>query len=228
MQPPIIWTTTRSHPPLPQANELHLWRINLQASPASQAMALLGEDEILRANGMDNPTHRQRFCAGRSGLRQILSRYLNCEPAQLVFSYGDKGKPHINLPSTTLQFNISHADELAVVALSTQGPIGIDIEPVRSRPGMSKIARRVFGKAFSNRLQALDPDTQVINFLEHWTDLEARIKAAGAGIFDRKLLTQQQIESCRFIPESGWIGSLALAGVQPQSTNWLAFSFNGH
>jgi hypothetical protein len=42
------------------------------------------------------------------------------------------------------------------------------------------------------------------------------------------LLTQQQIESCRFIPESGWIGSLALAGVQPQSTNWLAFSFNGH
>ena len=224
MQPFITWSSAPTQPLVPATSELHLWKIDLDSMPLEKSIKLLSSDEISRANQLNNMTSKQRFCAGRGGLRRILCNYLDCAPETIVFNYGEKGKPGIKTPIQPIQFNMSHAEDLAVVAISAAEPVGIDIELLKTRSGLLTIARRVFGKEISAKLETLDPQSRIQLFLEHWTELEAQIKAAGAGVFDRKLLTQHDIHSCHFHPQTGWIGNLALIGTKPKEKKWHAYN----
>ncbi|MCG8425844.1 MAG: 4'-phosphopantetheinyl transferase superfamily protein [Chromatiales bacterium] len=221
MQQPLTWNNRPKTIVLPH-DELHLWRVDLAAIEAD--IGQLSDDERERAERISDKQLKQRFISSRCSLRQILACYIGCHPATINFNYGEKGKPTVAAVASAPQFNMSHADDLAIIAISDQA-IGVDIEPIRSRRGMLRVARRLMGETFAHQLETLDPDHQTEVFLQRWTELEACVKAAGAGVFDQRLLQQHTIHACPFQPAAGWVGNLALLDDTPQEKKWLTFTW---
>jgi hypothetical protein len=75
--------------------------------------------------------------------------------------------------------NVSHTDRLTVLAAAPVR-VGIDVEVVRSRRYLEALARRSMTDAeFAEWHAAADP---VRAFVEHWTRVEAYLKAIGTGV----------------------------------------------
>lgn len=224
MQKRIQWLSVSHLPAPPSAEALHLWRIDLDCDEGD--LSALSDDEQHRAEQMITGQTRRRFRAARSGLRRVLGGYLGLSPDQIEFDYNGKGKPSLALNSSSLHFNLSHADDLAIIAISSTCPVGVDIEPFRSdtrNTNRLRIAKRVLGDTACALLATLPVELQQQAFLEQWTTLEASIKAVGAGIFDRSALNGQKISTCSFVPEENWLGALTLVGDAPEAKDWQGF-----
>ena len=102
----------------------------------------LSEDEVARANRFRFEEDRVRWTRARSSLRMILSRYAGDDPGSLCFGYGKHGKPHL-LPVTQVEFNLSHAGDWAIVAVTRMVPVGVDIERIRKDVDMAPLLRRL-------------------------------------------------------------------------------------
>jgi len=165
--------------------DLHIWRVALDR-PASQMQNLaqtLSDSELQRAERFRFERDKNHFIAGRGALRTILSRYLNVAPNLVQFSYGPCGKPEIaeNFGST-LCFNLSHSQGLALYAVTRNRKIGVDIEQIRPVPNMQSIAERFFSKQENAAFQTVSADQKLAAFFNCWTRKEAYIKAIGDGL----------------------------------------------
>jgi 4'-phosphopantetheinyl transferase len=164
------------------AERVDIWRADLNPTtiPMSHFFSLLSTDEQERAQRFHFERDRRRYTVGRGILRILLGRYLNQDPGCLTFHYSAHGKPI--LASASLQFNVSHAQELAVYAITAQAQIGIDLEYVRSDVDAEGIAKRFFRASEYQLLCQLPPDQQRQAFYRYWTAKEACLKAVGTGI----------------------------------------------
>src|SRR5579863_8588690 len=115
-----------------------LWTVSLTSPSPSH----LSEDEIARANRFKFEEDRIRWTRARSALRVILSRYAGDDPARLAFIYGEHGKPAL-LPVSEIEFNLSHAGDWAMIAVSRSIPVGVDIERIRSNFDMVPLLHRL-------------------------------------------------------------------------------------
>ena len=111
----------------------------------------------------------------------MLSRYLNQSPELLQFQYNDQGKPSL-APKSQVEFNLSHAGDLALLAITCGGEVGVDIESIDRKIEINLIAPRSFARAEVDRLFALPTSEQVSAFYRCWTRKEALIKAIGRGL----------------------------------------------
>jgi 4'-phosphopantetheinyl transferase len=168
-------------PDLPEGG-VHVWRIPLMAPAATLAgyQTLLAPDERARAARFHFDIHRHRFAIARARMRMLLSSYSGCTPAQLVFSYTSHGKPYISHPS--LRFNLSHADDIAILGVTRNRAIGVDIEHIRADFATDEIANRHFSKTEVRTLRALAAEERCSAFFRCWTRKEAYIKALGEGL----------------------------------------------
>lgn len=123
-----------------KASEVHIWqaRLNVSTEPFAE---LLSFDEHDRAARFRFEQHRVRFVAGRGILRSILAEYLTVKPQDLKFSYGAHGKPFLN---ERLQFNLAHSEDFALIAVTLDRPIGVDVEAIRSIEKLEALAQRFF------------------------------------------------------------------------------------
>ena len=218
-------------------NEVHIWVANLDISlrQIQQLTTILSEDEQLRAERFYFEQHKNRFIVARGILRTILGNYLNTAPEQLQFSYSDKGKPA--LANATLEFNLSHSQDIALYAFTRQGKIGIDVEYLRSLQDAEKIAERFFSSQEYNRLSLLNSEEQQQEFFRLWTGKEAYLKAIGEGLSGNlaqievinnkeKSVSLLQIQGIsldnwylhNFIPQPDYMASFAVENI---STNTL-------
>ena len=114
---------------------IHVWRADLQQpdSVLKELYAWLTPDEIDRAGRFRFRHLTNHFIVCRGILRTILAQYLGLHPRSLRFIYTQYGKPllAINSDSSSLHFNLSHADNLALFAIARERPVGIDIEVLR-------------------------------------------------------------------------------------------------
>ncbi|CEJ45530.1 4'-phosphopantetheinyl transferase superfamily protein [Chrysosporum ovalisporum Ak1311] len=167
-------------------NDVHIWRINLDVSPAEQEnlLATLSSDEVARANRFHFQEHRQRFIAGRGILRRILARYLGIEPQQVVFSYQERGKPILGnaLAQSGLCFNLSHSQGLALCAVNHHSEIGVDLEYIRSMSDVEALTKRFFLPREYAVMRSLSQEQQQEIFFRYWTCKEAYLKATGEGL----------------------------------------------
>src|SRR5262249_4694628 len=114
---------------------VHVWATNLDVSAtALQASAqMLSSNESERASRFHFERDRNRYIAGRGLLRTVLGKYLHMPSAEVPLVYGPNGKPllqtDINRP--TIHFNLAHSQNLALLAVTYAGQIGIDVEAVR-------------------------------------------------------------------------------------------------
>jgi len=173
----MSWKTPPlSLPPL-TPNSIHIWRANLDhySDPP-----ILSPDEKTRAEQFKFAIHQNRFTAARTILRRILSRYLNQTPDSVQFAYTSYGKPY--LPGTPLYFNLSHANQWALYAISLEEKTGIDIEHMREDREIEMIAERFFSSYENQLLSQMPADKKQEAFFRIWTCKEAFIKGIGEGL----------------------------------------------
>jgi 4'-phosphopantetheinyl transferase len=80
-----------------------------------------------------------------------------------------------------LRFNLSHSNEVALLAVALDAELGVDVEHVRPDFAGEDIARRYFSRAEVEVFNKLPQDERVAAFFRCWTRKEAYIKAIGKG-----------------------------------------------
>jgi 4'-phosphopantetheinyl transferase len=167
------------------ADEVHLWRVDLEAIAGEEAQwsNILSDDERTRAARFHFQIHRQYFIAGRALLRRILAAYLAADSKELTFSYSSKNKPALaGTYANRLSFNISHSGEIALIAVTQNRQIGVDVELIRHDFDTAAIATRFFSEVEQEQLAALPAEQRHETFFRCWTRKEAYIKATGEGL----------------------------------------------
>jgi 4'-phosphopantetheinyl transferase len=160
---------------------IHIWSVDLDQNRhrVNGLSEVLTESERQRAAKFINPVHRDRWIVARGFLREILSKYLDLNPEQIVFTYGQQGKPAIE--GNPIQFNLSHSRDRAVYGVSTKQPIGIDLEYIHPI-GAAGLVDRFFSSAEQAIFHALPESKQQAAFFHAWTQKEAYLKACGTGL----------------------------------------------
>ena len=166
----------------PLRDRIDVWTWRLGASDAELAVliSVLSGDEIARASRFVGQRDREQFIVGRARLRQILAGYLAVRPEAMRFSYGKHGKPLLSRYPRAPSFNLSHSGDLAALAVSGCGAVGIDVEQMR--PVGTDIAQRFFTDNENAILARLSGWQRVESFLRCWTRKEALVKANGKGL----------------------------------------------
>ena len=162
------------------AHEIHVVRFCLERAHDG-ALALLDTSERERAARFYFDRDRRRFIAAHASMRVVLGRCLDRPPQSLRFTAGSNNKPRLVDPPLDLHFNLSHAGERALLALTLGHEIGVDIEEERPIE-MLELARRYFAPAEADELLALPPSEQRSAFFRCWTRKESFIKALGDGL----------------------------------------------
>jgi 4'-phosphopantetheinyl transferase len=164
---------------MPRPSEVHVLTADLDAAPGDSAV--LSEDELERAGRFHFERDRRRFVTGRSTLRQIVARYLDASPREIVFEYGPQGKPRVS--ESAISFNISHSGACALFAFATQFEIGVDVEQFdQARSDDEHVAVSFFSPSEVATLRSHSASSRSRAFLRCWTRKEAFIKARGDGL----------------------------------------------
>jgi 4'-phosphopantetheinyl transferase len=150
-------------------------------APAA-GVGTLSPEELARACRFRFERHRRRFINCRAKLREILATYLDRDPAFIEFEYNQFGKPSVAALNARLYFNVSHAEGVAMFAVSQSREIGIDVERIDSTFADEQIPERFFSSREVEILRALPKAHQVDAFFNCWTRKEAYIKARGLGL----------------------------------------------
>lgn len=223
---------------------VHVWRVPLDDSPerASRFRLHLSDDERGRADRCRTPHPQYQFVITRSILRILLSRYLGILPTQIHFETQPQGKLILVKPSSfPIQFNVSHTRGMALIALTLQHAVGIDVERIDRAIQDRDIAERYFSTRESEHLASLPAPERPLQFFSYWTCKEAYLKMQGRGIaeglahcemtFDSeqsevRLLSlgqQHPEEDCllyRMTVGSEHVGAVAIASSSTQVSYW--------
>jgi 4'-phosphopantetheinyl transferase len=209
----------QSSDPFLPVGGLHLWRIDCHASGdrLRDLWPLLSDRERARAEGLRFEHHRTRYLRAHAGLRRILARYLRIPARSLDFQYGSAGKPYLSPSlSGSLEFNMTTSADLALVAVSADSAVGIDCERVRPRRDLIGLTKRMFGTEEASALAAAPESERMNRFYRDWTDLEARVKADGRGLFRRRdVPPMPALTSGHVIPANGFIAAVARETLPP-------------
>jgi 4'-phosphopantetheinyl transferase len=179
------WIMPPDNLSLPE-NAVHVWLASLEQPEAImlQLKQTLSPEELVRAGKFHFEKDRHHFMAARGLLRTLLSHYLQMQPAQLQFTYNEHGKPSLDhlLQRKPLYFNLSHSHNLALLAFSHVGPLGVDIEYMRPDVAVEQVARVSFSPREQALLLAQPLEERQHAFYACWTCKEAYIKGRGTGL----------------------------------------------
>ena len=166
-----------------EARQVHLWRICLEQDVEilDRFRRILEPEELDRAGRFRFERLQRHFVAARGFLRYVLARYLEAEPETLRFSYNSYGKPSL-VHERSLQFNMSHSHEVALVAVTREAAVGVDVEHIRSDFASEEIATRFFSRLEVETFSSLRKEERVAAFFRCWARKEAYIKAIGKGL----------------------------------------------
>lgn len=165
---------------------VQVWVVRLDDASVDleRGRELLSPDERERAARFKFERHRRRYLIAHIALHEILSRYLAIEPAHLSFDLGTNGKPKLPqaLAPSGIEFNLSHSNEMALLAVSHGRELGVDIEHVREQFEFQDVAERFFTAKEVTAMRGLPPPLQRQAFFKCWTSKEAFLKAKGTGL----------------------------------------------
>jgi len=165
-----------------------------------------------RAPAPADEVHVWRAPADREGraLREVLARYVDEQPARIELRTGAHGKPALADPSSPLSFNLSHSGDLALVAVTLDREVGIDIERVRPRRDLERLAGRALDPAAAAAVRGAAPAERLVAFHEAWTRREAIAKCLGTGLGGPLPPTPAAVTALDAGP--GYAGALAVTG----------------
>lgn len=203
---------------------------------------MLSSDELARASRFVFDRHRNYYLVRRLALRELLGQYLDRAPSDVRFAYGSYGKPE--LPGEALRFNVAHSGDLAVIGLTEQDRLGVDVERIRELQDIDSLAQRVFSRPELDVFHALPDPSKTQAFFNCWTRKEALVKAVGDGLShppDDFAVTLRPGEEARLLqvggsprraaawslfglrPMDGWVGAVAVesSAAALEHAGWL-------
>ncbi|HEY7171227.1 MAG TPA: 4'-phosphopantetheinyl transferase superfamily protein [Vicinamibacterales bacterium] len=214
-------------PVLAQAAELagddvHVWLVDL--NPGDEQIRAyretLSADEHERAERFYFERDRRRFVVARGALRAIVGGYLRIEPAALEFEYGGRGKPAIAARvGRPLAFNVSHSGELALIACSPCGDLGVDIEEMRLLDDADEIAAQFFSEREVATLRSLPSGSRNEAFFRCWTRKEAYVKAVGDGL-------SRPLDAFDVTFAPGDAAALTIGGDDDDTRHWALYALD--
>ena len=159
--------------------------VSLGEKPSAMDEALLDDTEQGRAKRFKRRIDCQHFILAHAALRLFLAGCLGAEPATVRYDSGVSGKPRLAAGLAPLEFNLSHSEGLAVVAVARERAVGVDVEHLRDVPEALGIADAYFSPPEREELHSLRPSERREAFLRCWTRKEALTKASGEGLGTR-------------------------------------------
>lgn len=156
---------------------------DMPAQRLERPQGLLSDHEWQRAVQYRCAQSRAAFIAGRAMLRLALSEYTQTDPSELRLGEGKNGKLELRRPTGhDVQFSLSHADTLTLLAITCGSRVGIDVERLRLVPEAYPIIARFASPAERAAWRRLPPEQRQHAFFRWWTRKEALLKATGDGL----------------------------------------------
>ncbi|NKB87755.1 MAG: 4'-phosphopantetheinyl transferase superfamily protein [Acidobacteria bacterium] len=162
----------------PAAGEVVILEIPLDGDVPGDAN--LADNERRRLSRMRSEAKRREFIVSRDAMRRALGQLLGRSASEVAIELGEHGKPEVC--GADFHFNLSHSGDRAVLALSREGPIGIDIEAMAPRRPFARLARRFFAASEIEWFEEYGEDDRREAFYRLWTLKEAYLKAVGTGL----------------------------------------------
>jgi len=169
--------------PAPPDGCVHVYRVDLSGDDAFRKSAewgTLSADERARAERFVKARDGRKFVRCRAVLRAILGGLTGVDPRAVAFQVGPGGKPM--LPHGPWRFNVSHSGELALIAVTKDVELGVDVEVYRPIQQSDRIVESYFTAAESAEFRKLDESARAEAFIRGWTRKEAVVKAQGVGL----------------------------------------------
>lgn len=125
---------------------------------------------------------RQVYLAAHVLVRSVLSRYAPLAPEDWRFIRGPHGRPEIAEGLPRLRFNLAHCADLAVLAVTREADVGVDVESAARPAPADFVARGLLAEAEYRDWRACAPEAREERFFAYWTLKEAYLKARGLGL----------------------------------------------
>jgi 4'-phosphopantetheinyl transferase len=155
-----------------------LWWCSLAPSLGHAGLSeWLSVDERARMRRFGNDALRTRYLIGRASLRWVLGQTMGVSPAAVVIERGPRGRPRL-AGTAEIDFNVSHTADVALIGISYEARIGVDVERADRVIHSAGLARKVLTDRERAALPA-DEDAIRRRILRLWTCKEALAKATG-------------------------------------------------
>ena len=155
--------------------------ITPEALSPDLALACLSEIELVRFKRFRFPEDARRWASFRAQMRRILGGLIGEKPEDVPIVLSEQGKPLLAPPHHTLHFNLSHCSDRGILALSGDGPLGVDIEPLNRGTDLPESESIFCHPAELGELPE-NAGLRASRLLEIWTAKEAVLKALGTGL----------------------------------------------
>ncbi|MGG1948345.1 4'-phosphopantetheinyl transferase superfamily protein [Trinickia sp. NRRL B-1857] len=205
-------------------SQVHVWYAFLSEGDAqldADQYALLAPSERAQHSRFFFEKDRHRYLVTRALVRTILSRYADVRPKEWAFEAGQYGRPVISNPdpyARRLSFNVSHCDDLVVLAIAIDREIGIDTESTR-RDAPLDLAYHYFSPREIAALRALPFGSRALRFWELWTFKESYIKARAMGL-------SLPLDKISFLLEQeGSVSATFDPGIEADDDRWQFWQF---
>lgn len=170
--------------PRPLDGQVHIYCISMPQHHLELVRlgCLLSPEETGRRDALKSGPAKNRFITSRGVLREILGSYLGIEPEKVPLKTGKHGKPFLTGDGVDLDFNLSHAGDLLMLAIAAGQHVGIDIEKIETDKALNGMARIAFSQREQEELAGLPSlRQQALAFYRCWVRKEACLKASGTG-----------------------------------------------
>lgn len=112
----------------------------------------------------------------------MLARYLDEQAEEIELVEGEAGKPRLAHQPPALHFNLSHSEALALVAVSRDREVGVDVERIKPERDFVALAERALAPADAAAVREATESDRANVFYELWTRHEAQLKCLGQGL----------------------------------------------
>jgi 4'-phosphopantetheinyl transferase len=193
--------------------DIALVTLRVSSSAAIRAHDLLDDRERAAAATREGE-NRCRYVVAHASARLMLGEHLGVDPAVVMIASEPGGRPMVE----GVGFSLAHSDERAAVAIADRGVnLGVDLERVRHRVHLERLARRIFDPDELDAWSALAAGDRPRAFAARWTEIEAVLKARGTGIAGGLASARELGSGWSCVPfdsGTGYVGAVA-ADVAP-------------
>ena len=160
-----------------------IWLLHTPRIDAASLLPLLSDEERARAGRFRTDALHHRYVAAHGGMRLLIKRQFGVPAASQLFACNDLGKPSL-LGRSDVRSNISYSGAHALVGLSQDREIGVDLEAVRAIEDALDLATIHYTPRERTALRQARASgaSYVDGFLRVWVRKEACVKALGQGL----------------------------------------------
>lgn len=155
------------------------------ASCRAQVWSWLSLEERNRYKSFASKQQANQYLLARALLRSQLSKQVSdVMPNEWLFTVDSDGKPRLadGFSYVNLRFNLSHSEDLVVLAMTEGVDVGVDVECIHRPVFSMPLAKRYFAKNELADLMRLTELLRIKRIAQLWTLKESYLKTNGLGV----------------------------------------------